>query len=305
MSLPLSNAQTIDISVARQQAPRGLRSRDSSDLLEEARYRLLNALQTTLDIEQLLAIFFNEASSLFAIKGLRYIHEYNNLQMTLGDTDVHSCSYRLITQQDHLGEVVVYREARFAARELEQLENLMSTLLCPLRNGLKFIAAVNASMTDALTGAGNRMGLKSAMTREIATTRRYQHPLSVLIIDIDKFKTINDRHGHSAGDKVLQELVRVIDQVNRNTDQCFRYGGEEFVVVLTNTDSKGAGIIGERLRRAIAALRICAENGPLQISVSIGAATFCETDTEETLLNRADRAMYAAKNAGGNSMTSA
>tara|TARA_R110002072_G_scaffold4663_1_gene32314 strand:- start:45259 stop:46176 length:918 start_codon:yes stop_codon:yes gene_type:complete len=305
MSLPLSKAQTIDIGIARQQVARGVRSRDSIDLLEDARYRLLNALQTTLDIDQLLAIFFNEINSLFAIKGLRYIHEYTNLQLTLGDTDVHSCAYRLITQQDHLGEVAIYRESRFTERELEQLENLMSTLLCPLRNSLKFISAVNASLTDALTGAGNRMALKSAMTREIATARRYQHPLSILIIDIDKFKSINDKHGHSAGDKVLQELVRVMDQVNRNTDQCFRYGGEEFVVILSNTHTRGAGIIGERLRKAIAALRICAEHGPLQVTVSIGAATFCETDTEETLLNRADKAMYAAKNAGGNSMTSA
>ena len=130
--------------------------------------------------------------------------------------------------------------------------------------------------------------------------RRYQHELSVLVIDIDKFKKINDSEGHAAGDNVLQELVRLINKVNRNTDLCYRYGGEEFVVVLSKTDKYGAMVIAERLREAVAGLRICAESGPLQVTVSIGTSSYADGDCADSLLGRADKAMYRIKNQGGN-----
>ena len=245
-------------------------------------------------------LFHEERSELVAHCVLRYTHETQQLQLSVGNVERHSCSYRLITQGDNLGEIVLYHNTRFSESDLDAIETLLSTLLCPLRNALLYRAAIDASMTDPLTGAGNRLAMMTTLNHELNLARRYDHELSVLVMDIDKFKNINDTEGHAAGDNVLRELVRLINKVNRNTDLCYRYGGEEFVVVLSKTDKYGAMVIAERLREAVAGLRICAESGSLQVTVSIGVASFTQSDNTEDLLKRADMAMYQIKNEGGN-----
>lgn len=305
MAMPLSSATALDdarhgrsqltlIPAANDYLP------DGSKPLSHARYRLLTGLQTTLDLDRILTLFHEESSELVDHCGLVYVNESHNLQISVGSVELHSCSYRLITQRDNLGELVLYHSARFSDADLDTLETLLSSLLCPLRNALQYRAAIDASMTDPLTGAGNRLAMMTNLERELNLARRYHHELSVLVIDIDKFKKINDTEGHSAGDNVLREMVRLINKVNRNTDLCYRYGGEEFVVVLSKTDKYGAMVIAERLREAVADLRICAESGPIQITVSVGASSFSESDCTEDLLNRADKAMYKIKNQGGN-----
>lgn len=273
---------------------------DGTKPLAQTRYRLLTRLQSSLDLEKILTLFHEETSALVDHCGLVYVNEAQQIQKSVGSMELHSCSYRLITQRDNLGEIVLYHSARFNDTDLDCIESLLSTLLCPLRNALQYQAAIDASMTDPLTGAGNRLAMMTSLEHELNLARRYHHELSLLVIDIDKFKKINDTEGHTAGDNVLQEMVRLINKVNRNTDRCYRYGGEEFVVVLSKTDKYGAMVIAERLREAVASLRICAESGPLQITVSIGAASFAETDNSQLLLNRADKAMYKIKNEGGN-----
>lgn len=305
MAMPLSSATAVEdanpgrsqltlIAAANDYLP------DSSKPLSQVRYRLLTRLQTTLDLDKILALFHEESSELVPHCGLVYVNETQQLQVSVGNVELHSCSYRLITQRDNLGEIVLYHNARFCDPDLDTLETLLSTLLCPLRNALQYRAAIDASMTDPLTGAGNRLAMMTNLEHELNLARRYHHELSVLIIDIDKFKKINDTEGHAAGDNVLQEMVRLVNKVNRNTDLCYRYGGEEFVVVLSKTDKYGAMVIAERLREAVAGLRICAESGPLQVTVSIGASSFADNDGAEDLLNRADKAMYRIKNQGGN-----
>lgn len=305
MAMPLSSAVAIDTAnhgrsqlaltpAANDYLP------DSNKPLSRTRYRLLTRLQTTLDLDKILALFHEESSELVEHCGLVYINEAQQLQLSVGNVDLHSCSYRLITHRDNLGEIVLYHHARFSETDLDTIETLLSTLLCPLRNALQYRAAIEASMTDALTGAGNRLAMTTNLEHELNLARRYHHELSVLILDIDKFKKINDNEGHATGDNVLQEMVRLVNKVNRNTDRCYRYGGEEFVVVLSKTDKYGAMVIAERLREAVAALRICAESGPIQVTVSIGVTSFLVTDSQDDLLNRADKAMYKMKNEGGN-----
>lgn len=115
----------------------------------------------------------------------------------------------------------------------------MSVLLFPVRNALLYQKAIAASLTDPLTGAWNRRALFSQRSREVSLSRRYQQPLSVLMVDVDQFKSINDTYGHATDDLVLQDLIRVMTKVNRSTDICFRYDGEEFVVLLGNTEKRG------------------------------------------------------------------
>lgn len=157
--------------------------------------------------------------------------------------------------------------------------------------------------TDTLTGIANRRHFVDVADREFGRARRYGHPLSVLMLDIDRFKTINDRWGHPVGDRVIQELAQLTQSVIRGQDLCGRLGGDEFALILPETDSAGAQLIAERLRaRAEATDTLCADDGsPVRFTVSIGIASLSPEDGSfDALLQRADKELYQAKQGGRN-----
>lgn len=160
------------------------------------------------------------------------------------------------------------------------------------------------AMQDALTGVSNRRHFTAVAERDIALARRRHEPLSLLMIDIDHFKAVNDTHGHAVGDEVLCALVTVMQTVLRATDHLGRHGGEEFVVLLPDTPLEGALASAERLRAAVAAAALIGRDGlPLSCTISIGATEWNPADgCVETTLRRADGALYDAKNAGRNTV---
>jgi diguanylate cyclase (GGDEF)-like protein len=121
-----------------------------------------------------------------------------------------------------------------------------------------------------------------------------------LIVDVDHFKSINDNYGHSAGDAVLKSLVACINDTMRVSDMLFRYGGEEFALLLAGTDMDGARQVGERIRAAVAAYPFVYNGRELDLTVSIGVATLARRDSAKRLFNKADTALYQAKKAGRN-----
>ena len=155
--------------------------------------------------------------------------------------------------------------------------------------------------TDSLTGALNRRHFMDLAEREQSRALRYQLPLSVLMMDIDLFKNINDTHGHAAGDRILKRLTEICRKTLREPDLVGRFGGEEFAVLLPQTDTQGALQVAERLRRAIAAARVTAGKKPIRFTVSIGVASAePNRGNIEDALSRADKALYAAKADGRN-----
>ena len=160
------------------------------------------------------------------------------------------------------------------------------------------------SVTDPLTGSHNRRYLMKYLPRELDRARRYEHPLAILSCDIDKFKKINDGHGHDVGDEVLQEFVtRTLSCVRESIDWVARVGGEEFVLVLPETHLNGASHVAEKVRSMLSGRPISTAGGPLRVTVSIGV-TSVETPTELAgvsvvqLLRAADRCLYASKHLG-------
>ena len=168
------------------------------------------------------------------------------------------------------------------------------------------------AINDALTGLFNRRYFKRQIEREVARSRRYGRPLSVVFVDADFFKHVNDKHGHQVGDAVLAGLGLLIDSEVRGADVAVRvdgmpfavrYGGEEFVVILPETDSVGASCAAERIRRRVEEAPLPGRDGMPgdRITVSLGVATLAESDTSaEDLVRRADEALYRAKHAGRN-----
>lgn len=151
--------------------------------------------------------------------------------------------------------------------------------------------------TDKLTGAWNRRRLEEVVINEMDRLKRYDHPLSLLIIDIDLFKRINDQHGHTVGDQVLARLASVIQSSLRASDSLTRWGGEEFIVLSPNTTLSTVSMLAERLRERIATTEF---QGIGQITVSIGAAECINGETWTAWFMRADSALYRAKACGRN-----
>jgi diguanylate cyclase (GGDEF)-like protein len=154
---------------------------------------------------------------------------------------------------------------------------------------------------DALTGLFNRHHLSDIMDRELARCARDGQPLSLLMIDVDHFKQINDQFGHQVGDDVLRETARLLAERTRDSDMLFRYGGEEFLLLLVAADALVAKAVAEELRQRYALSPLTRVGSPVMATLSIGVATFADHGTSfESLVQAADQALYRAKRAGRN-----
>lgn len=194
--------------------------------------------------------------------------------------------------------------------EIQQnINNIIEKFDIPDSNKMEVIRKINfmytqtrqMSLTDPLTRLFNRRHFDAEFEREFKRAKRYNNPLSVAIIDIDFFKRINDTYGHLCGDFVLKEIAYIITDNFRQTDEIFRFGGEEFVVILTETSSETACVPLERLRKRIESKSFKYNGEDLHITVSIGVSS----DTSSTcsdMLDKADKALYEAKNSGRNTV---
>lgn len=156
------------------------------------------------------------------------------------------------------------------------------------------------AMTDSLTQLPNRGAYDIYIQTEFDRFRRYGNPLSLVVCDVDKFKSINDTYGHQAGDKVLQLISRQVKKGTRDTDLLARYGGEEFVVILPETDSEGAHQVAEKIRKQVESSPFHFKGKRVQITISCGIASFIPECQPEHVFEAADRALYAAKEGGRN-----
>ncbi len=154
---------------------------------------------------------------------------------------------------------------------------------------------------DWLTGVYNRSYFYELAVREFAIATRYERPLAIGMIDVDHFKQINDRYGHLVGDQVLRSIAQTIAHQIRTTDCIGRFGGEEFILLLPNTDTIASLTLAERLRTTIGGLVIHTDKGDVSVTISIGITGRQPADTTiERTIDRADQALYAAKRRGRN-----
>ena len=263
--------------------------------------QILALLATTLDLSRLIEIFAAEVNRVVEHDGVSYEHEGEAIEVHIGVSERHSCSYRLTVEGEFLGQLRLTRRRKFDAEELAALENLLVSLVYPLRNALKYKHALDQARRDPLTGSSNRGVMESVLAREVGLARRNATPLSVIFLDLDSFKTINDTYGHAVGDQAILTVVACINQSVRSTDMVARYGGDEFVVLLASTPLEGATLLAERIRGAVARAECC---GParerIPLTVSLGVAALTAADTPKSLLERADSALNQAKLDGRN-----
>ncbi|OYT94889.1 MAG: hypothetical protein CFE49_15740 [Pseudomonas sp. PGPPP3] len=158
---------------------------------------------------------------------------------------------------------------------------------------------------DSLTGLRNRRSFMARLAAALDQHRAQRRQLALLFIDLDHFKRINDSYGHSTGDEVLKAIAATLKAQLRNIDMIFRFGGEEFLVVLSNTSREAAAMVGERLRHAVMDLQCLAQGRAIELSISLGCATLLPAESVDSVLRRADTALYAAKRDGRNRLAMA
>jgi eukaryotic-like serine/threonine-protein kinase len=189
----------------------------------------------------------------------------------------------------------------FDAADIRFAAALANEASVALENARLFREVERLSLTDPLTGLRNRRGFMDDARRNVDIAIRHKHPLSVLMLDIDHFKRVNDAYGHAMGDKVLAGIALVCRKLMRTTDLLARFGGEEFCFLFPETTSQNALLLAERLRASIAAVRFDFEAQSFSVTVSIGISECMgEKDSLEKLLARSDEALYQAKNTGRN-----
>lgn len=184
----------------------------------------------------------------------------------------------------------------------EQLNSKLSDAETQLRQQEEELASyMTEARTDVLTGMPNRRSFDSEFIRTFAQWKRYDRAFSILMIDLDHFKRINDTYGHAGGDSVLTQAAKTLRHTLRETDLLARYGGEEFVAILTTSNHAETLLAAERLRKALATTPIALTDGrQISITASIGGATTQGLEDETALIERADEALYTAKGAGRN-----
>lgn len=257
-------------------------------------------LQSSLNIEELMGQFSKELGDVIPHSNISYIYEKLGVNFALGRRGRHSCTYELSINGQHLGYISLTRNSKFSNRETQTLEQLICAVHYPLRNAILYKDAINAANKDPLTGIGNRGAMNTSVQREIELASRHNRSLGIIMMDVDHFKSVNDTYGHAAGDLCLQSLVECTEKSVRISDMIFRYGGEEFAIILPETDLQGVLRLAKRIRRRVERLQTLVNKQAISMTVSLGITVLLETDDDKTLFTRADEALYKAKREGRN-----
>ena len=259
--------------------------------------RLTTVLQSTLDVGEIVSLFSRELAEFVPHDGLEF-YRADEVAPAAGNTRLHECRYNLNLLGKELGEVVIARKTPSRANEIDTIEAVICSLVYPMRNALLYAAAIRTAMKDPVTGVNNRVAMDSYLAQKLSEFHRHGTALSLIMFDVDWFKGINDEFGHLAGDRVLATVAGNMIQCTRSSDSVFRYGGEEFVVILSSTDAAGAQLLAERIRTRIGAEDIELGESNCRVTVSGGVSTAREGDTVDSLLARADAMLYEAKRGG-------
>jgi len=188
----------------------------------------------------------------------------------------------------------VHQELDALTQKIQKIEQESTQLKDKLRSAHK------RSLHDPLTGLPNRLAYDERLIIELARSNRYKTPLSILIWDIDFFKKINDTFGHKAGDKTLVLISKLLSQHCRETDFVSRFGGEEFTMLLSDSDAQSAFLAADKIRKVVEKSAFNSSGKKISITISCGITQFTKGDTGESAFNRADKALYKAKNNGRN-----
>ena len=255
---------------------------------------LISQLQTTLDLQQQLSIVSMAAGKILPLASMQLKTSVGTFTACGSKEAEFEHRSVLVLNQQCLAEVSYQSEYAFTPLIQRELLLLESEWLFALRNALVVMRLQQLAMRDTLTSLGNRRYFDDALHSTVELTKRNHSTLALLLLDLDNFKQVNDNAGHAAGDEVLLAVANVMRDTLRASDQLFRFGGDEFAVLLIGQEADSAELVARRLVKAINHHHICQE---YQVSASAGLAMLQSAQDKTALFNAADSALYQAKNA--------
>jgi len=268
--------------------------------MDQQALQVANVLQTSLDLNKLIEMYAEKLADFVPHDSLLYMNEEDDVELLVGKPAINTCSYQVTLLEKSLGDVTISRQKPFDDNEIKWFESLLCSLIYPLHNALLYKQAIQTAYKDPVTGVNNRAAMDATLEREVELAHRNGAALSVIMLDIDHFKQINDKYGHLAGDAVLKGVGSCLTECIRRSDIVFRYGGEEFAVILNTTDIAGANYLANRIRVAVEERNFEHDGLNVKITISAGVALLEKDYEGRDLIDAADRALYQAKNAGRN-----
>lgn len=259
-------------------------------------------LLTTIDLPKLSELYFQQLQNTLPLSALKI--QFEDSRVGFGQNLQSSHVKTLNCMQ--MGTVVAKMDYSLtqplSIRDWQILQQMHVNFCNPFKNALEHHKIKQFAMKDFLTSLGNRASYDETMIRLASHADRSHLPFSLLVLDMDNFKQVNDAHGHQVGDKVLVACADTILHSLRESDFAFRFGGDEFCCLLPDADNHTSHLIAERIRSAIESQPLLQQH---QISCSIGSATYQADDSQIGIFSRADEALYAAKQAGKNCIRNA
>ncbi|WP_019029914.1 GGDEF domain-containing protein [Colwellia piezophila] len=253
---------------------------------------LVTSLQTTLDVEQLLQIFSMEVARYIDFSGLYFKSKSLHHSLRGSRKAKQKNHFELKIDKESIGTLSYGINSPISLTNHKVLEQLHHCLRYPLKNAIAYHDAIQLAMQDALTGLGNRRYFDEQLKRAMYNANRHHSLMGLVLGDLNKFKAINDTFGHVTGDIVLQEFANLLRQCTRNSDSLFRFGGDEFAIIIENANDNALVIIESRINIALTSNVIL---GKYQLGCSIGSTFMARTDNEMSFFTRADDNLYQRK----------
>ncbi|TDF39554.1 GGDEF domain-containing protein [Alteromonadaceae bacterium M269] len=269
-------------------------SRQDNGLTDAALNSVILELVKSIDIKHLLSVYFKQLQRFTSIKGICL--QFDDERLSRGDTTPAMQSHKLDYRIEHrVYASVTYYDAKLVdVRDWRYLHSLHKCFTNPLKNALEHLMIKRLATKDHLTSLGNRVCYEETLNKLISQAYRKGDSFSLLALDLNKFKAVNDTYGHQTGDKVLTVFSQVLQHCLRDIDHAFRLGGDEFCCLLVDIDQEESQLVMQRIHKMVAENKLLKK---YNVSCSIGAAIFDKLDTSDSLFARADEELYSQKKA--------
>ncbi len=294
LNLPLNDMESIEFtSMARElnesiQAPTR-RALDKLDFLQK--------LSVAVELQPLLAVYAREVSLRLQVTGLEFEYEGRTYQPKYSQGSCCVLSSSLHLHDKSLGTMRYLSTKPLQQSQRQLIASLEEQLLQPLHNVLIFEHNRLLSLRDHLTGLGNRSYFDETLDCMQATAKRDMKPFSLLMLDLDNFKRVNDQHGHTEGDLVLKQFAKILQKALRINDYVFRFGGDEFVLLLAHSEVLNPNLVAQRILSMVHNDSLLNKHN---VTTSIGFTNWKDSDNNSSMLERADKVLYNAKELGKN-----
>lgn len=285
--------QTLNIFESQNLAFNSFRTFDNTDYESSQRnFALLEQLQTTLELDKLLNIFAMEASKIVDFSGLYFQKSELKVAVRGSKPGKTERQFELKIHDKFLGILTYAVNSPISLNNYKKLNELHEHLIYPINNAIQYQKAMNLAMQDSLTNLGNRRYFDEQVKRAMNHANRHQKQVGLIVADLNKFKQINDTFGHHVGDEILINFGAVLKSCIRDSDSVFRFGGDEFAVLVEDASNESLSHIESRIHHSVCKDFLLAK---YQVSCSLGSTFMTRADTETTLFERADQALYKNK----------